>query len=1529
MKTVRIFAKASMKKDADKRYVGNGYYLHAENIKIIDGQGTGGTVDQINGTELVANLPVTAGATYIGGAFYNQYFYLMFVSSTNTQICRIKEGASSGTLLFNQDIGMTTATTILDISFQKYIDPVTATENILMYFTDGKLQPFKVNITRLIASSSHYATTPDLYSIRKPPVDAPTMVPKSDGNSSNLKNTAFQFAYRWIYEDNEYSTLSFLTPTLFRPAPNTASQMGYTDGYAGYYGYITTGVFKQSLDGLSAFNNITGFPLSEPIKMRGDASGFTIAATDHEPSTTYWKLKVTNDGWRSSREVSIPSGWDGTDYHMHTADFDVSPDGSAIAAVSEMVYTGSGSDTANIHDRVIFSLDGGVTWTDYDQFQVNGKVPLKVAITKNNPNQVYVLTEEVDATNTNITFEIHISSNFGQDFTRAGSLVLDYGTIVPYTTPDLAISDDGTILGFAISYVGTSGVESVMVISNDSGNTLTKKSTNVSGYIYAIGAIGDGSGILAAYTDQLSSGTAPRTVHITINKYVKTSTDITETAVYGTSFMDNYIYSFYYYGQLTPSRDGSEWITSIAHYTGLIAASIPATATDGIVSYRNVNGSTVDIIGDGSAPLSSAAWLNRVPAASSTIGEAIANMYTSADITVDTGGDYVRTVEVFARDTRTDVYYKIKTIDKDVSTPSSVTFSFSNDGSYPAIDEKRAKQLFSNNPLNAKSQKIINNHLIYGDYTEGMPDAVGSVTMTASVVSGAPTGSTITSTTSGNNIQYAPGTVSIPASYGVSVVFARYSSEGDFFQNPFYGEIPTAISSVSDLYNFLLTIVDSELYTVTFNGTDTITVAAVDGTMAFPSSIQYYSKDFGYKSGAPKTFKLAFYDDYNRTSGCFAESKVVVPELSSTSQIFSVQFSITGTVPSWATKAKIVRPLSNLNYEIIHGFGNAIVYDGKIALKLPSKAKRPEAGDYLQLVLSSGQIVSSQPISDISNVVEITDNLFSDNNGTYIVIDEYSVSGYTLSDVTAQTSLFPQAVAYLYYGKDNVDESAFYEVPSQSISVTPGAAISVVISSTNDGDVFWDAASGELNKIGLQYRLHNEGRLSPESDIMRQVYRPQSLTNSELFNNDFRENGLSNFMFASENWVDVDGAYGEIKAIDSFGGDLIVMQEDGVCNVLIEKTIIHSPAGGKTIATSNKFLGSFEYALEENGIQSHFAYTHRGFRFYLYDNKRGQHIRLSRDGETIISDVFDMSQFLLDYSGANPSSDIRMFYDPALRESIIQDLTSYFSTTYNNCDALGFSDLSENLRGYSSFYTMEHAHMIAGSKSLFMVSGTDFYLYNSPNKIANKNLILGNQRKSVLQFPINDDPTDSKILFAVGIEGESTWDTFDIETDNGKEAHLLAADFEQREDMFYADSPMLSEDLAGTDPLIASYPIPEFSYLVIGPVSSFSNPTLTFSKYSNIDKVIKGSSVYVINGSNYRFVGYVGSVGTDNIVLDRATDPVSTYTPVSGDVCVIMRPTADSGAVPRFWTFVITMQTTQSTQQRLFAVLATIQKSPV
>ena len=101
--------------------------------------------------------------------------------------------------------------------------------------------------------------------------------------------------------------------------------------------------------------------------------------------------------------------------------------------------------------------------------------------------------------------------------------------------------------------------------------------------------------------------------------------------------------------------------------------------------------------------------------------KAMLNSFNTADVTIYTGNQFVKEIQVIMYDSRAINCHIIETLNKqELNLQDEVykTFTFNNNKTYATLPPDQLTRLFDNVPLLAKAQDFVGNRIMYGNYTQ-------------------------------------------------------------------------------------------------------------------------------------------------------------------------------------------------------------------------------------------------------------------------------------------------------------------------------------------------------------------------------------------------------------------------------------------------------------------------------------------------------------------------------------------------------------------------------------------------------------------------------------------------------------------------------------------------------------------------------------------------------------------------------------------------------------------------------------------
>ena len=175
----------------------------------------------------------------------------------------------------------------------------------------------------------------------------------------------------------------------------------------------------------------------------------------------------------------------------------------------------------------------------------------------------------------------------------------------------------------------------------------------------------------------------------------------------------------------------------------------------------------------------------------------------------------------------------------------------------------------------------------------------------------------------------------------------------------------------------------------------------------------------------------------------------------------------------------------------------------------------------------------------------------------------------------------------------------------------------------------------------------------------KNIRRFASLTYSGIYNEETNLNRLNDFNLGLGNFKDLEKMYGTIEVIDGRMTDVLVLQEDKVSYVLAGKNLLSDSVGGGDVASIPEVLGTQIARMEEYGISKNpESYDVYGPAKFFTDAKRGSVVQLngssySDEKMLIISEKYMTDFFRDEFSTMGQYTQKLGGYDANIDEYII------------------------------------------------------------------------------------------------------------------------------------------------------------------------------------------------------------------------------------------------------------------------------------
>ena len=320
------------------------------------------------------------------------------------------------------------------------------------------------------------------------------------------------------------------------------------------------------------------------------------------------------------------------------------------------------------------------------------------------------------------------------------------------------------------------------------------------------------------------------------------------------------------------------------------------------------------------------------------------------------------------------------------------------------------------------------------------------------------------------------------------------------------------------------------------------------------------------------------------------------------------------------------------------------------------------------------QVVTESPVGGLPGLPETA------KKGKFVIIDDPQISGMTIGDADSVFGVITdwhKVTVELYRPKKNTNDelSLYYEISEKFPINNSGNAncthMGPLGSQVNGdfatylgeektlnqpamgvfrrGDVWYKPREAEYVALGglvqmppfwcesyflndfMSTNHNNIGRPHVSSPYAKEQRRKATLTYSDVYQPDTQYNGFHSFNFSQRPYMDYDLSLGSIQKLVARDTNLVMMQENKISKVMVNKDIITNPGGDQGLTLSKNVLpdnadpvaGEYGVCLNPESVAVHTS------TIYFTDIKRGAVLRIGGDGITPISD-YKMTDFFRD-----------------------------------------------------------------------------------------------------------------------------------------------------------------------------------------------------------------------------------------------------------------------------------------------------------
>lgn len=581
-----------------------------------------------------------------------------------------------------------------------------------------------------------------------------------------------------------------------------------------------------------------------------------------------------------------------------------------------------------------------------------------------------------------------------------------------------------------------------------------------------------------------------------------------------------------------------------------------------------------------------------------------------------------------------------------------------------------------------------------------------------------------------------------------------------------------------------------------------------------------------YKHNSRYTFGIVYFDEFGVTNGVMTTTNLKVktkeietlsPLVLNTNQLTipRIKVSINNRPPSWAKYFSFVRT-NNLTVNTLR----SIISDGTwregsgtygyldITSFQTNTNNYPtydfNKGDRVRVIGVSGSAVSSiadYPILDIITDKPVGSGFPTTGFFLKLQYDASRMSGW-------QTTAKYYIEIYTPALSTDSDLLSFYEFGETYPVLNPGLSNRYHKGQEQDqtssvpaiynffrGDFYsrkrddkWIIDQSVSDKFPSE--VVGNGRPFVIDPFAKEAYNPTLVRYGGSYQQGTLINAINRFYFT--NFEEYDRQKGDIQRLKLKEKVLRVFQSRGTGVVNVYATEMTNQDGTSNLIGSTNILNPINYYAGAYGIGNQYcSLTSSSSADYYVDPINGYHMRLGRDGNTPLSELYKgqyffpsiANKYLDNYTRSEGGyAKILGVYDSFEEEYISIFQTGTKSSVTLTPYTVGFS---EKKNAYSSFYSYQPEWIDCANNVLISWKNGGLYLHDS----ATKNNFYGTQYSSYITLVFNEKNIIKKTFDSITIDANVIWDSAtigDINTSLSQTSNLVASDYELHEGFRHA-----------------------------------------------------------------------------------------------------------------------------------------------
>ena len=197
----------------------------------------------------------------------------------------------------------------------------------------------------------------------------------------------------------------------------------------------------------------------------------------------------------------------------------------------------------------------------------------------------------------------------------------------------------------------------------------------------------------------------------------------------------------------------------------------------------------------------------------------------------------------------------------------------------------------------------------------------------------------------------------------------------------------------------------------------------------------------------------------------------------------------------------------------------------------------------------------------------------------------------------------------------------------------------------------YDSPAGRSFNLG-------ERTLAVSNQDFQEADRFAGMTYSGVYSSSANSNNLNEFNLGLANFKDLETSFGPIQKLHARETDILVLQEDKISYVTVNKNVVTDATGGGAILSVPEVLGTQVARIEEYGISFNpESFTSWGYDMFFTDTKRGAVINLrgasaGSDQLSVVS-TLGMNSWFRDCFNSQLTTQKLGAYDPYMKEYVL------------------------------------------------------------------------------------------------------------------------------------------------------------------------------------------------------------------------------------------------------------------------------------